>query len=133
MNEAELRQLMMMLSPNAANTTYMQPQLGSGVMTYQDENRINNAYSPRTTAPVGSGAMTNKDANMLFSLLRQGNAFMPSSGDPDGMTAPPMQLSPEQIIARQQAYAQQEMIKKMTGEQLQQRDDSIFDRMLRRR
>ena len=111
----------------------MQPQLGSGVMTYQDENRINNAYSPRTTAPVGSGAMTNKDANMLFSLLRQGNAFMPSSGDPDGMTAPPMQLSPEQIIARQQAYAQQEMIKKMTGEQLQQRDDSIFDRMLRRR
>ena len=111
----------------------MQPQLGSGVMTYQDENRINNAYFPRTTAPVGSGAMTNKDANMLFSLLRQGNAFMPSSGDPDGMTAPPMQLSPEQIIARQQAYAQQEMIKKMTGEQLQQRDDSIFDRMLRRR
>jgi len=129
MNDEALRQLIQQL---------MQPQSSGGVMTDQDASRINNAYSPSHAAPIGNGVMTNKDANMLFSLLGQGNGFMPSSGDPDGMTAPPMQLSPEQIAARQAAYAQQEMLKQQeflrsqrTGQQLQRGDDSIFDRMLR--
>jgi hypothetical protein len=145
MNEAELRQLMMMLSPNAANTTYMQPN--------QEAMLRNQSISPFT--PQGGAQMPNQTGmgiNELLSALMgaQVGASMPagqlsnnelemiSSGDPDGMTAPPMQLSPEQIIARQQAYAQQEMLKQQeflrsqrTGQQLQRGDDSIFDRMLR--
>lgn len=131
MNEEALTRLIQQL---------MQPQSSSGVMTDQDASRINNAYSPRDAAPTNNGVMTDKDANMLFGLLGQGSGFMPSSGDPDGMTAPPMQLSPEQIAARQAAYAQQEMLKQQeflrsqrTGQQLQRGDDSFFDQMVRQR
>jgi hypothetical protein len=130
MNEEALTRLIQQL---------MQPQSG-GVMTDQDASRINNAYSPRAAAPTSNGVMTDKDANMLFGLLGQGNGFMPSSGDPDGMTAPPMQLSAEEIAARQAAYAQQEMLKQQeflrsqrTGQQLQRGDDSLFDQMVRQR
>tara|TARA_R110000824_G_scaffold395880_1_gene596959 strand:- start:742 stop:1092 length:351 start_codon:yes stop_codon:yes gene_type:complete len=116
MQEDALRQYMMMLMPNAANTNYMQPN--------QEAMLNNQSISPYT--PQGGVQMPNQTG--IAKLLE-----MISSGDPDGMTAPQQQLTQEQIIARQQAYAQQEMMKKMTGEQLQQRDDSIFDRMLGRR
>ena len=60
-----------------------------------------------------------------------------SSGDPDGMTAPPMQLSAEEIATRQAAYsqqqAQQQAQQQLNGEQMQQRDDSLFDQMVRQR
>ena len=125
MNEEALTRLIQQL---------MQPQSG-GVMTDQDASRINNAYSPRAAAPTSNGVMTDKDANMLFGLLGQGNGFMPSSGDPDGMTAPIMQLSAEEIAARQAAYAQQQarqqMMQQLNGEQMQQLDDSLFDQMVR--
>ena len=144
MNEEELRQLMMMLSPNAANTTYMQPN--------QEAMLRNQSISPFT--PQGGAQMPNQTGmgiNELLSALMgaQVGASMPagqlsnnelemiSSGDPDGMTAPPMQLSAEEIAARQAAYAQQQaqqqMMQQLNGEQMQQRDDSLFDQMVRQR
>jgi len=123
MQEDALRQYMMMLMPNAANTNYMQPN--------QEAMLNNQSISPYTLQ--GGVPMPNQTGMGIAKLLE-----MISSGDPDGMTAPPMQLSPEQIAARQAAYAQQEMLKQQeflrsqrTGQQLQRGDDSIFDRMLR--
>jgi hypothetical protein len=86
---------------------------------------INELLSALMGAQVG--------ASMPAGQLSNNELEMISSGDPDGMTAPRMQLSPEQIAARQAAYAQQQMMQQLNGEQMQQRDDSLFDQMVRQR
>jgi len=60
---------------------------------------------------------------------------VPNPGSVDGMTAPYTPMSQEEAIARERAMRQQQLIRaqQMNGEQLQLRDDQLFDRMLGRR
>tara|TARA_R110000744_G_scaffold197956_1_gene317124 strand:- start:7 stop:423 length:417 start_codon:yes stop_codon:yes gene_type:complete len=96
----------------------------------QRNNYMNEIMGMRTNAPTGG--IGNISQAELMRLITSPSQV--SSGDPDGMTAPPMQLSPEEIAARQAAYAQQQMMQQqLNGEQMQQRDDSLFDQMVRQR
>ena len=99
----------------------------------QRNNYMNEVMGMRNNAPAGG--VGNISVNELLRFIT--NPSQVSSGDPDGMTAPPMQLSAEEIAARQAAYAQQQaqqqMMQQLNGEQMQQRDDSLFDQMVRQR
>lgn len=131
MDENALRQLIQQIQDMRANAPvggvgnvsnrememFQQGQRNS----YMDEimNMRNNA---------SAGGLGNVSQAELVRLMN--NPSQISSGDPDGMTAPPMQLSPQQIQERIQAYEQQELLKQLNGVQQQRRDDAPFDAIL---
>jgi hypothetical protein len=134
MNEEALRQLIQQITGMRNNA----PVGGVGNVSNnelarfqeaQRNNYMNEIMGMRNNAPTG-GIGNISQAELLRLITSPAQV---SSGDPDGMTAPPMQLSPEEIAARQAAYNQQQMMQQLNGEQMQQRDDSLFDQMVRQR
>lgn len=138
MNEEALRRLIQQITGMQNNA----PVGGAGNVSNnelarfqeaQKNNYMNEIMGMRTNAPTG-GINNISQADLLRLITSPAQV---SSGDPDGMTAPPMQLSPEEIAARNAAYAkqleQQQMMQQLNGEQMQQRDDSLFDQMVRQR
>ena len=139
MNEEALRQLIQQItgSQNNAPVGSVGNVSDNELARFQNAQRnnyMNEVMGMRNNAP--SGGVGNISVNELLRFIT--NPSQVSSGDPDGMTAPPMQLSAEEIAARQAAYAQQEMLKQQeflrsqrTGQQLQRGDDSLFDQMVK--
>ena len=92
--------------------------------SYMDE-----VMNMRSNNPT-NGAVGNMSQSELLRLITSPEQI--SSGDPDGMTAPPMQLTDEEMRQRQMLFDQQNM-QPSNGEQMQLRDDAIFDRILKQR
>jgi len=136
MNEEALRLLIQQITGMQNNA----PTGGVGNVSNNEQARfqeaqrnsyMNEVMGMRNNAPTGG--IGNISQAELMRLITSPSQV--SSGDPDGMTAPRMQLSAEEIAARQAAYAkqqaQQQMMQQLNGEQMQQLDDSLFDQMVR--